>query len=273
MSDNDPLDNDPQVAAAKIKKFFAEARLAEAMAKAAEDDAETKKQRATYDISLAKFTSEQAEAIADEKRIRAREARLEVDELERARRDKDASNSENRVYDFISQVDGNAVESAMSTLARWVRRSDAPITFRLSSYGGSVIAGFVLYDYIVDYVRGKKKIHVTMIGMGAAASMGAVLLQAGDVRMMGAQAHLLIHETASLTMGQVSQLEDEVAFLRHLNERAVNIFADRAKSSKAVKPMTRTQIKARSKRKDFWVSAEDALKWGFIDAVGYEPER
>lgn len=269
----DPLDNDPAVKQAKIKKFLAEAALAEAMAATAVDDALLKKNRAAFDLRLASASALEAEHKAAERFQRSEEARLEIEEMKKERREKDASNSEHRVYDFVSSVDGGSTEAAMGTLSRWARLSKEPITIRFSSPGGGVIAGFALYDYIVDGLRGQQKIHVTTIGMGYAASMGAVLLQAGDVRMMGSQASLLIHEISSAMIGKLSELEDEVVFSKKLNERIVDIFAARAKTSKAMKPMSRSQIKVHSKRKDFWVSADEALKWGFIDATGYEPAK
>jgi ATP-dependent Clp protease protease subunit len=243
MSEDTPS-ADPAVRAAQVLKFQAEAALANA--------------QAAYAVSQ-----------TTEKNWRAEEAELEVKALQKERREKEAGNFDHRVYDFVGSVDTNTAENAMNVLSRWSRLDDKPITLRFSSPGGNVIAGFALYDFIVDNLRGQKHIHITTIGLGYAASMGAVLLQAGDRRLLGKNALLLIHEIASGTIGKLSEMEDEVAFAKKLNERLIMIFADRAKASAAVKPMSAAQIRQHSKRKDFWVNAEEALKYGFIDEIGY----
>lgn len=175
---------------------------------------------------------------------------------DRAMRD----NDEHRILDFTDSVTRSSAESAMKILSRWRRENLQPIVIRLSSPGGSVIDGFALYDYIQSVRR--DGIHVTTCTLGMAASMACILLQAGDVRIMGENSHILIHEVAAGTIGKLSEMEDETAFCRRLNERLVAILAARAKMSKA-------KIVAKSKRKDWWLAPEEALKHGFVDKVGY----
>lgn len=236
--EKDDLSNDPVVRAARIKKYEAEAELATAQ--------------------------------AAERRWRVEEAKLEVEDLQKDRKERDASNAEHRVYDLVGRIDHAMVEAALATLSRWARLGATNVTIRITSGGGEVIAGYGLYDFIVDYMRGSKGIYVTTVGMAISASMAAVLLQSGDRRMLGGQAYMLIHEVSAGAIGKVSEMEDEVTFARKLNDRAVDIFASRAKGSAASKPMSRAQIRTHSKRKDFWINAQDALKWGFIDGIGYE---
>jgi ATP-dependent protease ClpP protease subunit len=106
-------------------------------------------------------------------------------------------------------------------------------------------------------------IKVTTAVLGMAASMAGVLLQAGDERVVGPNAHILIHEVNVDSMGgKVSALEDETKFLRRLNVRSYEILAARAKLKVAA-------IETRAKRRDWWLTAEEAVELGFADRIGY----
>ena len=228
-------ERDPLVAAALAKKFEAEA---------AYFGAQTRRESA-----------------------RAREAELEVAQAEKEGRLRDALNAEHRVYDFTTEVDSSSAERAMATLSQWRRLDDkVPITIRFSSPGGSVISGLALFDYITD-IR-DSGIYVTTVVLGYAASMACILLQAGDRRVMGANAHILIHEVSSFQVGKLSELEDATKFSKHLNERLLDILATRSKASKALRPITRATIERRSKRRDWWLASEEAVRFGFADDIG-----
>lgn len=183
-------------------------------------------------------------------------------ELARAQRETEnrlAENSNNRVLDFTNAVTQFSSEQAIEILHRWGRLSKDPITIRFSSPGGSVVDGLALYDTIMA-VRGQG-IRITTYALGWAASMAAVLLQAGEERIIGANAYILIHEISSGAIGKLSELEDETKFCRKINDRLFNILSERAKIKRAT-------IINRAKRKDWWLDSEDCLKYGFADKRG-----
>jgi ATP-dependent Clp protease protease subunit len=93
-----------------------------------------------------------------------------------------------------------------------------------------------------------------------AASMGGILLQAGSHRVLAPNAYMLIHEVSSLAWGGASELEDEVAFVKRLQDRILDILAERS-------TMTRQQIARKWKRKDWWLDAPEALRLGFVDEI------
>jgi ATP-dependent protease ClpP protease subunit len=72
---------------------------------------------------------------------------------------------------------------------------------------------------------------------------------------------MLIHEISSIGIGKMSELEDEIKFLKRLQERCLEILADRSNLSKQ-------QIKTRWTRKDWWLDAEETVKYGFADRIG-----
>jgi ATP-dependent protease ClpP protease subunit len=90
--------------------------------------------------------------------------------------------------------------------------------------------------------------------------MGAVLLQAGDRRVMGRNATLLIHEAHVSLAGEVTAIEDAVAQTRTFNRRCLDLLAARSN-------MTAIQIEWKWKRKQWWIDAPTALDHGFVDEI------
>ena len=127
-----------------------------------------------------------------------------------------------------------------------------------NSPGGSVLDGLALFDYLRQLRQAGH--HVTTVALGRAASMGAVLLQAGDRRLIGENAFMLVHEVSHLSAGKVSELEDNVDFTRRLQKRLLAILASRSTLSDA-------QIARRWARKEWWLDASEAVELGFADAT------
>lgn len=178
----------------------------------------------------------------------------------------DASADEHRIYNFFGGVDSSNCASCMDVLGNWERQIEFgysdKFTIVFNSPGGNVIAGLALFDFLDDLKR-DKKIELTTVARGMAASMGGVLLQAGSPgrRFVGSNAHVLIHEVSSLGMGKVSELEDELKFTKRLQERLLDILAERSTMSKA-------QIKVKWGRRDWWLNSDECVEFGFADHVG-----
>ena len=147
-------------------------------------------------------------------------------------------------------------------LQTWERRNPGePITIDINSPGGSVTDGLSLFDQIRRMRR--KGHHITTRGTGLVASMAAVLLQAGDVRIMDARAKLLVHEGSTSFGGgslSVAEQDDYRAFSELLRVDILDILCERA-------TITRKQMQARWRRKDWYLGAEEALSLGLCDAV------
>jgi ATP-dependent Clp endopeptidase proteolytic subunit ClpP len=170
-----------------------------------------------------------------------------------------ADASEHRVLTFYGEVGPASVAKALTELGIWARRDPgSEIKIIFNSPGGSVLDGLALFDYLRELVADGHRI--TTVGMGMAASMGGILLQAGTHRVLAPNAYMLIHEISSLAWGGASELEDEVAFVKRLQDRILDILAERS-------TMTRQQIARKWKRKDWWLDAPEALRLGFVDEV------
>lgn len=182
-------------------------------------------------------------------------------ELDAYRRENDEELAEagRRHYTFYARVEDESVQACMRTLASWSTRAPgAALTVTFNSPGGSVHDGLALFDFL-RHLRADGH-HLTTVALGRAASMGAVLLQAGDHRVIGANAFLMLHEVSSGSTGKVSELEESVDLSKRLQKRLLTILAERSS-------MTMTSIQRRWARRDWWLDAADAAELGFADEV------
>ena len=167
------------------------------------------------------------------------------------------------VYNFVGSVTEKAAKDCIEALDSWSRRDPGlDMTIVLNTPGGDVIDGLALYDFIVTDLREVRGHSVNTVTRGYAASMGGILLQAGDERLIGANAHLLIHEVSrSAGLEKLAELEDVVEFSKRLQNRLVAILAERS-------TMSIKEIKRKWTRHDWWLSAEETVEFGFADAIG-----
>lgn len=135
-----------------------------------------------------------------------------------------------------------------------------PIYVILNSVGGEMYDGLLVFDTIQSLVR--QGIEVTVEARGLAASMGAIVLQAASPgrRFSTPHTRFLIHEISSLTVGKTSEQEEQVSEMKKCNDLLRSILAER--TGKRPEDIERIWHK-----KDFWMSAEEALKFGLIDAI------
>lgn len=225
----------------------------------------TKLEAQKIQLELLKLAAEEEEAKKerqqeDRKReLELRELQIDVQQKEREESKKLAVEEENLTYTFYAGVDEASVSECAKKLGEMARRSPGkPITIVLDSPGGSVLDGLHLYGFIKELRR--QGHHVTVVAFGMAASMGGIILQAADVRVVHATTWILIHEVSGGAMGKVGELEDEVSFTRRLWQQLSDILAERS-------TMTAEEIRQKAERKDWWLSASEAKSLGFVDVV------
>ncbi len=132
----------------------------------------------------------------------------------------------------------------------------ADIQLYLNSPGGMVYAGLGIYD-TMQLVSPD----VATICTGMAASMAAVLLTAGAKGKRTALPHsrVLIHQPMGGAEGQASDIEIAAREIKKLKGELYDIISHH--SGKSVK-----QIEKDADR-DYWMSAEEAVKYGMIDSI------
>ncbi|WP_251519229.1 MULTISPECIES: ATP-dependent Clp endopeptidase proteolytic subunit ClpP [Staphylococcus] len=166
-----------------------------------------------------------------------------------------------RIIMLGSQIDDNVANSIVSQLL-FLQAQDAEkdIYLYINSPGGSVTAGFAIYDTIQHI-----KPDVQTICIGMAASMGSFLLSAGakGKRFALPNAEVMIHQPLGGAQGQATEIE--IA--------ANHILKTRAKLNKILAERTGQSIEKIEKDtdRDNFLSAEEAKEYGLVDHV-MEPE-
>ena len=134
--------------------------------------------------------------------------------------------------------------------------SDKDISIYLNTPGGSVYAGLGIYD-TMQFVKSR----VATICTGMAASMGAVLLVAGEKGMRAALPHsrVMIHQPMGGIQGQASDIEITAKEILKLKDELYQIISDHSGQSM-------DKIRQDADR-DYWMTAAEALEYGMIDKV------
>ena len=134
--------------------------------------------------------------------------------------------------------------------------SGKDISIYLNTPGGSVYAGLGIYD-TMQFISSE----VSTICTGMAASMGAVLLVAGQKGKRAALPHsrVMIHQPMGGIQGQASDIEITAREILKLKQELYQIIANHS-------GQTVEKITADADR-DYWMTAEEALKYGMIDKV------
>ena len=133
---------------------------------------------------------------------------------------------------------------------------DKDIYLYINSPGGSVTDGMAIYD-TMQYI----KPDVNTICIGMAASMAAFLLCAGEKgkRYALPNSEVMIHQPLGGAQGQATDIEIHAKRIIEMKRKLTQIMADR--SGQDVE-----KVKADTERDNF-MSAQEALEYGLIDAV------
>ena len=130
------------------------------------------------------------------------------------------------------------------------------ISIYLNSPGGSVTAGLGIYD-TMQFISSD----VATICTGMAASMGAVLLVAGQEGKRSALPHsrVMIHQPLGGVQGQASDIEIEAREIQKFKKELYTIISNHSHTPY-------DKVWADSDR-NYWMTAEEAREYGMIDQV------
>lgn len=130
------------------------------------------------------------------------------------------------------------------------------ISLYLNSPGGSVTAGMAIID-TMNHIKND----VSTVCVGIAASMGAVILSAGEKgkRYILPNAEVMIHQPLGGIEGQASDIAITAKHILKTRERLNTMLADNTG-----KPLAQIE---KDVDRDFFLDAEEAKKYGIIDKV------
>ena len=154
----------------------------------------------------------------------------------------------------VTEVTANLIVAQLLFLES--ENPDKDIFFYINSPGGSVSAGLAIYD-TMQFI----KPDVSTLCVGQAASMGALLLAAGDhgKRYALPNSRVMIHQPMGGFQGQATDIEIHAKEILYLRGRLNEILAKHTG-----KPIDTI---GRDTERDFFMGAEEAVKYGIVDKV------
>ena len=179
------------------------------------------------------------------------------------------TNRGERAYDIFSRLlkdniifIGTPIDDSVANLAiaqmlfLEAEDPDKDIQLYLNSPGGSITAGFAIYD-TMQFI----KPDVQTICVGIAMSMGALLLAGGapGKRMALPNAKILIHQVSSSFQGQATDIEIHAREIIDIRHRLDEIIAKHTGKDL-------DQVRQDTER-DYFMSSEEAKEYGIIDRV------
>jgi len=164
---------------------------------------------------------------------------------------------EDRIIFLNGEIDDSSANLVIAQLIYLEGKDpNKDIFLYINSPGGSVSAGFAIYD-TMKYI----KCDVTTICIGLAASMGAFLLSSGTKgkRFALPNAEIMIHQPLGGASGQASDIQIQAQHIQKIKVKLNKILSENTgKDLKEIEKDT---------DRDNYMSAEEAKKYGLIDQI------
>ena len=130
------------------------------------------------------------------------------------------------------------------------------ISFYINSPGGVVSSGLAIYD-TMQYIQPK----IATLCIGQAASMGSLLLAAGEAGMRYClpNARIMVHQPSGGFRGQAADIEIQAREIIKLRQRLNEIYVHHTGQT--------LEAVEQAIDRDYWMSAEEARDWGVVDQV------
>ena len=137
------------------------------------------------------------------------------------------------------------------------------LTIFLNSPGGDVFAASQIYTMLRNH-KGKVTVKID----GLAASAASVVAMAGDETLISPTGYLMIHNPATIAMGNKADMEKAIDLLDEIKEGIINAYEEKS-------GLSRAKI-AHMMDEETWLNAKKALNLGFVDGILFaknEPQK
>lgn len=164
---------------------------------------------------------------------------------------------EDRIIFLTGEINDQVANTVVAQLIYLEGKNpDKDIYMYINSPGGSVSAGFAIYD-TMNYI----KCDVSTICIGLAASMGAFLLSSGvrGKRVALPNSKIMIHQPLGGAQGQASDIEIQAREMQKTKQKLNEILA--RNTGKSIEEI------ARDTDRDNYMSAEEAQNYGLVDKI------
>lgn len=167
-------------------------------------------------------------------------------------------NEESRLVQLIGGIEDETAKGAMHAFRLLESNEIKPIVFEIYSCGGSLFSGMVIHD-VMKEIRSP----VYTAGYGLCASMGAMLLAAGEPghRYVSPSARVMIHAPKAypdgeFDMAEIEQFRENLTREYNFGIKMLSVYTHRGEA----------QVK-KDLQKDLWMNADEAVKYGLADKV------
>ena len=145
--------------------------------------------------------------------------------------------------------------------------STSDITIHMKTCGGHWQEGIAIYDAIKSCDN-----NIKIISYTHARSMSSIIFLAADERIMHKHSNYMVHEGTTHTGGTIRQLRTEFEQNEVTMKQMMNIYINHLKNkpywvNKSEKQIEGWLVKNMRDKEEFYLSAEEAVKFGFADKV------
>ena len=155
-----------------------------------------------------------------------------------------------RYWDEDKSIDAELVRDALDGVTE-------DVLIKLNSNGGDVFEGIEIYNYLKSHPS-----HITVEVTGLAASAATFIVAGADKAVMNTGTTFMIHEASSFAWGNKSELQKVLNALETIDDSIISIYEAKTGQSKEQLTDWMTEEK--------WFSAEEAVKFNFVDEVKKE---
>ena len=137
------------------------------------------------------------------------------------------------------------------------------LTVWLNSPGGDCLAASQIYTMLRNH-KGKVTVKID----GIAASAASVVAMAGDETLISPTGYLMVHNPATIAMGNRADMEKAIDLLDEIKEGIINAYEEKS-------GLSRAKI-AHMMDEETWLNAKKALNLGFVDGILFaknEPQK
>lgn len=166
-------------------------------------------------------------------------------------------------------VDHRMLQNFIKNINILKNTSKDPITIHMQTVGGCWYSGMGIYDCIRSC-----KCKTTFIAYGQLCSMGTIIIQAATKRLITPSSSFMVHWGSSEISGHYLSSQNLAAFEKSAAENMLNIYSERChksgqffKDSDNSLPRVKSYIKRKLNNGDWYMSAEDAVYYGFVDGI------
>lgn len=164
------------------------------------------------------------------------------------------------LIDKLDKLYGERAVAAQMRIGEVVCKADDAIDrieVEINTPGGSVFEGQRIYNALRD--MSARGVEITATVNGLAASMGSVILMAGDKRQMTAGSRVMIHEASTIAAGDARALKKQAELLESISAEIAGIYAERTgMDEQEIREMMLAET---------WMTADESKEKGFVDVV------